>query len=78
MCLSRAVIDDGVWNDALESWIEHGKEDWVASHFLFVSMLAMRINITCKNQKNSQSKINLIPSYLYTYAIILGGKDGGM
>jgi hypothetical protein len=38
----------------------------------------MRINVTCKNQKSSHSKINLISSYLHKSIVVLGGKDSGM
>jgi hypothetical protein len=38
----------------------------------------MRINVSCKNKKNSHSKINLISSYLHKSVVVLGGKDSGM
>jgi len=38
----------------------------------------VRINVYCKNKKNSHSKINLISSYLHKSVVVLGGKDSGM
>lgn len=77
-CLSRAATEDGAWNGAPASWIKCGTTNRVAPPFLFVPVLAMRINITCKNQKNPHNKIDLIPTYIHRSAIVLRGKDGSI
>ena len=79
VCLSHATTNNNTWNDTLESWIKHGTTYWIASPLLFMLVPLMRINITCKNiKKHSHNKIDLIPSYLHKFVVVLRETNDSM